>query len=123
MIELFLLPLKSMAQGCKGDFFGFPAWYTYLDRAAESGNKCAVKLNGLNDIWLIALAITQIMLRVAILAAIIYVVVGGVKYITSQGNPEKTTKAKNTVGDGLVGVVIAVVAAAVIGYIAGRFQG
>lgn len=106
-----------------GSFFGFPKWYKYLDGVRERGGLCAPQLNSLNDIWLIALAITEVLLRLAIIAAIAFVLIGGFKYITSAGNPEKTGKAKNTVIDGLAGVVIAVIAAAVISYIAERFRG
>ena len=79
-------------------------------------------MGNINDIWLIALAVVEILLRVAIIAGIIYVLIGGFKYITSRANPDKTSAAKNTVVDGLIGVVIAIVATAAISFIAGRFN-
>ena len=106
-----------------GSFFGFPTWYKYLAGVREAGGACAVDLNGINDIWLILLAIIEILLRVAILAAIAFVLIGGFKFITSRANPDKTANAKNTVIDGLTGLVIAVAATAVVGFVAGRFTG
>ncbi|MGI9027277.1 MAG: pilin [Candidatus Saccharimonadales bacterium] len=107
------------ANACNTSFFGFPKWDKYLEKVET----CAPKLNSLGDIWLILLAIIELLLRVAILVAIAFVMIGGFKYITSQANPEKTTRAKNTVIDGLVGLVIAIIATAVVSFIAGRFQG
>lgn len=122
---------SAIGQACNptgGDFFGLPTWYKYLNGVAEysdpigkTGEKCVAKISSINDIWLIALAVTDILLRIAIIAAIIYVIIGGFKYITSRANPDKTATAKNTIVDGLVGLVIAVVATAVLSFIAGRF--
>lgn len=114
--------------GAGQGFFGFPTWYKYLQGVVEydnpireAGQKCVAKISHVNDVWLIALAVTDMLLRVAVIAAIIYVMIGGFKYITSRANPDKTATAKNTIVDGLVGLVIAVVATAVLSFIAGRF--
>lgn len=106
---------------CEGNgLFGFPNWYKYLPSADAA--TCTPGITGLNDIWLVLLAIIEILIRVAILAAIIYVLIGGFKFITSRDNPEKTASARHTVIDALVGLVIAVAATAVVSFIAGRFQ-
>lgn len=120
MIEFLLSPLKIFAADCNSSFFGFPAWHKYLDHNT-AGGVCNVELNQLNDIWLIALAIAEILLRIAVVAAIAFVLIGGFKYITSRGNPDKTTSAKNTVIDGLIGLVIAVTATTIISFIARKF--
>ncbi len=111
----------AVPDSCRGSFFGFPTWYKYLDK--EPGTDCNPQLSGLSDIWLIVLAVGEILLRLAILVAIAFVIIGGVKYTTSQGNPEKTGKAKNTVVDALIGMLLAIIATTVISFIAGRFQG
>lgn len=112
-----LIPDSTRVFAACGNFFGFPQWYKYL----EDGDKCAPRLEHLTDIWLIGLAVIEILLRVAIIAAIIYVMIGGFKYITSRANPEKTSAAKNTVVDALIGLVVAVVATAVVSFIGTRF--
>lgn len=124
MISAFADYLQIFAVRCNGSgFLGFPTWYKYLENAAKEPNKCSPALRGLNDIWLIALAISEILLRVAVLVAIVYVLIGGFKYITSRANPDKTNAAKTTVIDALIGLVLALVATAVISFIAGRFAG
>lgn len=119
MINLIPETVRLFADDCGKSFLGFPHWYKYL----ESTGNCSPRLTGINDIWLIVLAVVEILLRVAIIAAITYVLIGGFKYITSTANPEKTADAKNTVIDALVGLIIAVIATAVVAFVAGRFQG
>jgi ABC-type Fe3+ transport system permease subunit len=106
-----------------GGFLGLPKWYQYLDGVREAGGNCAPKLGGINDIWLIGLAVVDILLRVVVLVAIAFILIGGFYYITSRANPDKTKNARNTVIDALIGLTIAVVAIAVISFVAGRFKG
>lgn len=117
--------------GGADSFFGFPTWYKYLPgRSVEvEGNTiCSPHLTGINDLWLIGLAILEILLRIAILVAIVFVLVGGIKFITARGDtggpgkPDKIASAQKTVVDALVGLVIAVVATAVVSYLGGRFS-
>lgn len=105
-----------------GGFLGLPTWYKYLD-GNGTGVECTPVLTGLADVWLIVLAIIEILLRVAVIVAIAYVVFGGIKLIISRANPDKIQQARNTVQDGLIGMVIAVVATAVVSFIAGTISG
>lgn len=123
MLEI-ISSIKYFAASCQGgSFFQFPKWYKYLD-GTEAGTKCTPVLTSLNDFWLIGLAIIEILLRVAILIAIAYVMIGGLKFITARGQsggPDKLNDARNTVVDGLVGLAIAIAATAVVTFVAGRF--
>lgn len=124
MFNSFIDNVRFFAQAgdpCQGgSFFGFPAWYKYL--RSSDPTICTPALDGINDIWLIVMAIIEILLRVAILAAIIYVLIGGFKFITSRDSPDKTANARHTVFDALIGLVIAVAATALVSFVAGRFQ-
>jgi len=103
---------------CKGgSFLGFPTWYKYLPC-----NGGVPALTNINDIWLIVAAITEILLRVAGLVAVIMVIYGGIQYITSQGEPDKTTKARSTIINSLTGLTIAILAASLVAFVAGRFH-
>lgn len=99
-------------------FLGFPTWYTYLPKNGDG----TPEIKSLADIWLVVAAIIEILLRIAALAAIAFVIVGGVKYITSQGEPDAATKARSTLISALVGLAIAVLAATLVAYLAGRFK-
>lgn len=129
-----------------GSFFGFPMWYKYLSPPVDGSGKllnikgdvfdpnanvpvnCTPVLSGINDFWLIGLAVVEILLRVAVLVAIFFVMFGGFKYVAARGQdgsggtPDKLNTAKLTIYDALTGLVIAIVASAVVSYIAGRFS-
>ena len=110
----------------KPGFFGLPTWHKYLDKAAVTDDNglitaCTPRIQHINDVWLIAAAVIDIMLRLAALGAIAMIVWGGIQYIMSQDQPEKTKKALSTIINALIGLVIAVAATTVITFIAGRF--
>ena len=120
--------IQHFAASCSGgSFFGFPTWYKYLDGIQvidpQSGQVtgCVPKMSGLNDIWLVVAAIIDILLRLVAIAAVIMIIYGGVQYVMSQGEPDKTKKALSTIINSLVGLVIAMGAAAFITFAAGKF--
>jgi len=49
--------------------------------------------------------------------ALIFVVIGGLRYILSQGDPNATAQAKNTILYALVGLVVTVCAYAIVRFI------
>ncbi len=49
--------------------------------------------------------------------AVVMIVVGGVSYTTSQGDPGKIQKAKNTILYGIIGLVIALLAFAIVNFV------
>jgi hypothetical protein len=111
----------------KAAFFGFPTWYKYLngnksDEGLTGKSICTPVIKKIGDVWLILAAVIEILLRAAMLAAVIMVAFGGVKYITSQAQPDHTKAALNTIVNALIGLVIAVAATAMTSFLAGRFR-
>ena len=49
--------------------------------------------------------------------ALIVVAYGGLKFVLSQGNPQEITKAKNTIIDGLIGLVVIVAAGGIVAFV------
>lgn len=112
---------------CQNSFFGIPRWYQYLDATLEFG-RCTVdfslknadgSFNGTN-IVLVALAITDMLLRIAALVSVAFVIIGGFKMLTSQGDPEGVKGGRNTAINALVGLVITIIASAVVSFIGNR---
>jgi hypothetical protein len=108
--------LELFAQACTKSFFGLPAWYKYLD-PQPGVSQCAPPLDELNDIWLIGLAVIEFLIRAALYIGIAYVIYAGIKYSESRGNVDKAATAKNTLIDAITGVVIAMVAVALISFV------
>lgn len=106
----------------KSSFFGFPHWYEYLGGITDDNGFCVPALNGLNDVWKIAAAVIEILLRIAVFAAVAMIIYGAIIYITSQGEPDKTGQAKNTIVNALIGLAVAIMASFIITFIAGSIS-
>jgi len=108
----------QVSPSCDNSFFGIPTWFKYLK--VSKTNACAPELRGINDIWLIGLALIEILTRLAVLVAIGFIVYAGIKYSNSRGNAEKVNSAKFTLQDAFTGLLLAIVASAAVSFIAGR---
>ena len=120
-MEIIKESINRFAATCdtSSAFFGFAHWYKYLDGQGV-GKNCVPVFNKLTDIWLIGLAVIEILIRVAAIAAIIFVVYGGVRYILSRGNPDKITASRLTIQDAVIGLIISIVAIVTIRFIGGK---
>lgn len=129
--------IASAACGQDKKFFGLPTWYRYLEfeenckikikeRIVEYDSKGRVKKVKdqikFTAIWLILFAVVEIMLRLAGFLAFVFVLMGGFKYVLSQGNPEKTANALQTIKNALIGVIIAIVASQLVSFLVGRLK-
>jgi hypothetical protein len=115
------------APGCnEHTFFLLPTWYKYLVAAnkmvpdAVTGRCDFVSGFQVVDLSLILLALLDIALRVAGLVAVAFVVYGGVKLVTSQGDPEASKGARKTIINALIGLVIALLATSFVAFIGTR---
>lgn len=131
--SLVLLPSTTYAaqnDEChrSAGFLGLPTWYEYLEMGTKGGDKCAI--TGPTDsngdfsfqaaLPRIALAIVEILLRVAGMVAIGYVIFGGFKFMTSQGEPDATKQAQGTVTNALIGLAIAILATTIVGFVGSK---
>lgn len=93
-----------------------PSWYKYIDGTNIDG-KCELNFTFPDDIGAILLAVVEILLRIGAIVAVGYVIYGGFMYMTSQGEPDKATSARNTIINAIIGLVIAIVATGVVSFI------
>ncbi len=121
-----LLPGTVSAQAAKGvcgqgenpSFLSFPTWYKFLSQKEDPvTKKCDITFKIPDDAPKILLAVFDIILRVSGLAAVGFVIYGGFQYILSQGEPEQTKGAKSTILNAFIGLVIAMLATAVVNII------
>lgn len=54
------------------------------------------------------------------LLAVIFIIIGGLQYVTSSGNPQGTAKAKNTITYAIIGLLIAIFSAGIVTFIIDR---
>jgi hypothetical protein len=121
----------TIASECdkSGNFLSVPTWYKYLDvEYTEAG--CKVKLpqaDGRTDVRLaisrILLAVFEILLRLGTYLAIGIVMYGGIQYVISQGEPERTKNARTTILNAIIGLVITISSTAIVNLIARNIIG
>jgi len=62
-------------------------------------------------------ALIQVAFMAAGLVAVIFLIIGGYRYITSSGNPEAIEGAKGTIINAIVGLIIIFIASLLVSYI------
>lgn len=117
----------TIAERCSYSFLGIKPWFRYLPDSAfdQAGGTCSVdnvellptQKGKISHLVPVALAVLDGLLRISGLVAAIFVIVGGVKYITSQGEPSATAQAKDTIINAIIGLVIVMIAATVVNFV------
>ncbi len=143
LVFVSFAPVKASAATCKPEpgggvkFLSLPTWYEYLDGEDSSG-KCVPELSGcasnktgtcdvqsgvdLSKIWLIALAVLDLLLRLGGFLSVGMVIFGGIKYVTSQGQSDATKGARQTIINAFVGMAIILTASVAVRFIASLLQ-
>ncbi len=62
-------------------------------------------------------AVINIVLGLVGIIAVVVIIVGGISFITSQGDPGKVMKARNTILYGVVGIVVALSAFLIVNFV------
>lgn len=71
-------------------------------------------------LWKIIGNVAYDLLIVAGIITMFVMVIGGLMYITANGSPDKVAKATGTITGGMIGAVISVSAAVIVGFIVGQ---
>ena len=66
--------------------------------------------------------IINVILYIIGILAVVMIIIGGIQYTTSAGDQNAVTKAKNTILYGIVGLVIAVLAYAIVSFVISRLK-
>ena len=69
------------------------------------------------SVWDITKQIINVIIAVLGIVAVVVIVLGGVSYVTSQGDPAKTKKARDTILYGVIGLVIALLAYGIVNFV------
>ncbi|MEI7539761.1 MAG: hypothetical protein WCJ36_03295 [Candidatus Saccharibacteria bacterium] len=102
---------------CNSGFLGFPAWYRGLTNA-----DCTIKspndAGGLSGfIWHIVLNCIEIALVAVSYITAFLVLYGGFLFIISQGKPEGAARARMTILDAIIGLIISMASVALINFV------
>lgn len=125
MLENLIPQIKIFASACsQSTFFGLPTWYKYIKTATITNPDGTTSCSFSNfTFWppdnflLVLLAVFDMLLIVGGIVAVVFVIIGGVQYVTSQGEPENTKHARGTIINALIGLAITIVAASLVNYL------
>lgn len=91
--------------------------------ACAKNGAAVVNTGGANtgSVQTIAKTITNVLLFLIGVISVIMIVIGGIKYTTSNGDSNQVTSAKNTIMYSVIGLVVAILAYAIINFVIGAF--
>ncbi len=129
--------VKEPCDDVDRSILGIPTWYKYLDGERDKTifsdsepGKCTPVLgrnaDGEVDVMSflpIGLAVLEAMMVIAGLAAVVMIFWGAFLYLVSQGESDKAASARKTVINAAIGLVIVMIAARVVSFIAERITG
>lgn len=106
---------------CSERLLTFPAWYKGL----VDGN-CLIKnpadVGGLPKfVATIVLNVIEFMLQLVGYLAVGFIIVGGFKYLTSAGAPDDIAKAKKTILNAVIGLVISIFSIGIVNVVVAIF--
>ena len=76
-----------------------------------------------DDLNTIVKTIINTVIFIVGILTVVMIILGGVNYAISAGDPGKVTKAKNTIMYGIIGLVICILAFAIVNFILGALAG
>lgn len=107
---------------CTQGFLGFPVWYrgltkseTDCDLVSPDGRNGNPTLS--NFIWHIVLNVIEIAMMLVGYVTVFFILYGGFQFLTSQGAPDAAAKARTTIMNAVIGLIISIVAIAVVNFI------
>lgn len=111
------LSVPASAATCNHYVLAYPAWYNGLEGCTSSNTASTTDqpvVDQLNDIWVLALNAVQWLIITAGYIALVFIITGGFRYITSQGDASRVTAAKGMILHAVVGLVITLTAVIII---------
>ena len=88
-----------------------------IDAIGGSSSTATLQVND------IVLAVVNWLLFAVGVISVIMLIVGGIKYATSAGDSNKVTSAKNTIMYAIIGLAVAVLAFAIVGFVMNTLNG
>ena len=121
-VSAFATPAMAAGTPCaNAEWLGIPAWYNGL--SCDSTNNSVLSPDDTGDenmtetkkfVWTIIANIGSMILGVAAYVAIGMITYGGIRYMLGGNDPGKVAKAKKTITNAVIGLVICAVARTII---------
>jgi hypothetical protein len=119
-------PPQATTASCDKRFLTLPTWHRgVVDASAD----CKVKnvVETVNDpsseitmtglVWTIVANIIEMILHLVGYIAVAFIIMGGFRFMTAGGAPENIAKARSTITNAVIGLIISIVSIAVVNFI------
>jgi len=109
------------ARGCEDKFLGIPPWYrgltanAYPDCTMKSPSSSGMTLQ--SYIWAIVLNVIEMAVVAVAYVSAFFILYGGFQFITGGSSPDTVTKARKTITNAVIGLIIAMGSIAIINLI------
>ena len=107
---------------CDANVLGIPAWYNNLPM---DGN-CGIQSPSTSDdtafrkfVLVIILNVVQAALMIVGYIAVIFIIKGGYLYVLARGESGNVAAAKQTITNAIIGLIIALLSAGIVGAVSG----
>lgn len=80
-----------------------------------------VDIQSAADLFVVVANVVRILMWVAGMLAVVVIIVGGIWYVTAYGDPARLKRAKEILNYAIAGLVMVILAYAVVTFIAGSF--
>lgn len=120
---------QPVSAACQNSLLTFPAWHKGLTKA-----NCEIKdikepvKSTSNEITLrgfiirVILNITEMILQLVGYAAVVMLIIGGFRYLTSAGEEGRMKTAKQTILNAVIGLLISIFSIAIVNVVAGALR-
>lgn len=113
------LPQASYA-ACHDTLLTFPAWFHGLTDG-QCNIKSPSKAGGITKfILIIAFNIVDILLQAAAYISVIFIIYGGFRFIVDAGLPDSVVRARKTILNAIIGLVISMMSIGIVNLIASK---
>jgi small-conductance mechanosensitive channel len=109
--------LAAVAANCTDPVFP-PSLYRCISKEADG----QPQITGLEDAIQVVVNIIQLLMTLAGALAVIFVIIGGIQYITSTGDPGRTAKARSTITTSVLGILLLAFLYPIIGFVTRIFE-
>jgi hypothetical protein len=107
-------------------FFFLPSWWEYLSGKQDAFGSCIPNVDLVShpsNLWLIGLAILDILIRVAGFIAVLSIIIAGLELIRSEGSSEKALNARQRLINSLLGLALAAGATGLVVFVGNTVGG
>ncbi len=114
----------AAAPACQKSLLTFPPWYRGLiDDNCNILSPDSKEVGGLsNFIWKIALNIIEMVLQIIGYLSVGFIIYGGYRYMISAGSADGMVKARKTITNAIIGLVLSVLSVTIVNIIAGAIK-